>query len=88
MSAHAGALSLEVARKGLKVSKAVLVIYGENQERVAAFQTNLDVFRRVIQGRGGGGRELIETWKSLAAQKLRTLPLPPVQSLLPAKRDR
>ncbi|MGB2997264.1 MAG: hypothetical protein WBC59_01335, partial [Phycisphaerae bacterium] len=42
MSAHAGALSLEVARKDIKTSKAVFVIYGENQERVAAYQTNLD----------------------------------------------
>lgn len=88
MSAHAGALSLDVARKDVKTSKAVFIIYGENHERVAAFQTNLDTYRRVLQGKGGSGKELVESWTPLAAEDLKKLSLPPVQSLVPAKEGR
>jgi len=85
MSAHAGALSLEVTRRDIKVSKAVFVIYGENQERIAAFETNLDIYRRVLQGKGGGGEELMKSWNPLTDEDMKKLPLPPMQSLVPSK---
>ncbi len=84
VSAHAGALSLEVARKDIKVSKAVLIIYGENQVRLAAYQTDLDTYRGVLQGRMDPN-SLLLSWKPITGRELSALPLPPVQSLLPTK---
>jgi hypothetical protein len=77
MSAHAGLLSQEVVRQDVGARQVLFVIYGSDQGPIAAYRTDLNVWRRVLQGQGGGGKELFESWSYLAADDIRNLPPAP-----------
>lgn len=87
LSAHAGALAMEVVRIDLEVPMALLVVYGKNEARLQAYEINLDTYRRVLQGRMDP-KQLLLSSRALAPEELLRVPLPPIEPVLRSRPDK